>query len=81
MSVTPAAEPICSSPASRSAVAAIIDARSRDVGGYPVRRLLPSRARRLVGPFIFFDHMGGPRSSLPARGSTCHRIRTSASPP
>jgi redox-sensitive bicupin YhaK (pirin superfamily) len=24
----------------------------------PVRRILPSSTRRLVGPFIFFDHMG-----------------------
>ncbi len=58
MSVTPSVEPICSSSLSSPAVATIIDARSRDVGGFPVRRLLPSRARRLVGPFIFFDHMG-----------------------
>jgi redox-sensitive bicupin YhaK (pirin superfamily) len=39
-------------------IAAVIDARPRDIGGFKVRRLLPSRARRLVGPFIFFDHMG-----------------------
>src|SRR5688572_19301415 len=58
MSVTPAADPICSSARATSAVAAIIDARSRDVGGLAVRRLLPSKARRLVGPFAFFDHMG-----------------------
>lgn len=46
-----------SSPSAR-AIAAALDARLRDVGGFKVRRLLPSRARRLVGPFIFFDHMG-----------------------
>ncbi|PYS94431.1 MAG: hypothetical protein DMF50_12520 [Acidobacteria bacterium] len=67
MSVTPVMEPICSSPPSGSAVAAIIDARNRDVGGYAVRRLLPSRARRLVGPFIFFDHMG-PAVFAPGEG-------------
>ncbi len=67
MSVTPATEPICSSAASSPAVAAIIDARSRDVGGFAVRRLLPSRARRLVGPFIFFDHMG-PADLAPGGG-------------
>jgi redox-sensitive bicupin YhaK (pirin superfamily) len=41
-----------------SAVAQVIESRVKDVGGFPVRRLLPSRLRRLVGPFIFFDHMG-----------------------
>jgi redox-sensitive bicupin YhaK (pirin superfamily) len=30
----------------------------RDLGGFTVRRLLPSVARRTVGPFVFFDHMG-----------------------
>jgi len=36
----------------------IIQGRSRDLGGFVVRRTLPSIGRRLVGPFIFFDHMG-----------------------
>lgn len=67
MSVTPATEPICSSAAPSSTVAAIIDARSRGVGGFAVRRLLPSRARRLVGPFIFFDHLG-PADLAPGAG-------------
>jgi redox-sensitive bicupin YhaK (pirin superfamily) len=31
---------------------------TRDLGGFHVRRILPSPRRRLVGPFIFFDHMG-----------------------
>ncbi len=36
----------------------IIDARWREVDGFAVRRLLPSRKRQTVGPFIFLDHMG-----------------------
>lgn len=37
----------------------IIDDRSRDLGGgFVVGRVLPFHARRMVGPFIFFDHMG-----------------------
>ncbi|UQA56758.1 pirin family protein [Polyangium aurulentum] len=36
----------------------VIEARPRDLGGFSVRRVLPSMMRRLVGPFIFFDHMG-----------------------
>jgi redox-sensitive bicupin YhaK (pirin superfamily) len=30
----------------------------RDLGGFSVRRVLPALARRAVGPFVFFDHMG-----------------------
>jgi redox-sensitive bicupin YhaK (pirin superfamily) len=32
--------------------------RTADLGGFTVRRALPSTRRRMVGPFIFFDHMG-----------------------
>lgn len=40
------------------AVEALIVPRSRDVGGFEVRRALPSDQRMMVGPFIFFDQMG-----------------------
>ena len=36
----------------------LIDARQRDLGGFVVRRVLPFEGRQMVGPFIFFDHMG-----------------------
>ena len=36
----------------------ILDGRRRDLGGFSVRRILPAVERRMVGPFIFFDHMG-----------------------
>lgn len=42
----------------------IIKARNADIGALEVRRLLPYRERRMVGPFIFYDH-GGP-ADLPA---------------
>jgi len=45
----------------------ILDAHTRDLGGFSVRRALPSMKRRLVGPFIFFDHMG-PASLAPGQG-------------
>lgn len=35
----------------------LIESRQRDVGGFFVRRVLPSAQRKLVGPFIFFDHL------------------------
>jgi len=34
-----------------------IDRRNRDLGGFEVGRLLPHAQRRMVGPFIFFDHL------------------------
>lgn len=36
----------------------VIDQRRRDLGGFEVGRVLPWTRRRMVGPFIFFDHMG-----------------------
>jgi redox-sensitive bicupin YhaK (pirin superfamily) len=36
----------------------VIDQRRRDLGGFEVGRVLPFAARKMVGPFIFFDHMG-----------------------
>jgi redox-sensitive bicupin YhaK (pirin superfamily) len=40
------------------AVALVIEPRARDLGGFEVRRVLSVARRRLVGPFIFFDHVG-----------------------
>jgi len=39
----------------------------RDLGGFQVRRLLPSFPHKMVGPFIFFDHMG-PTRFAPGKG-------------
>ena len=39
-------------------VEAVILPRAHDVGGFEVRRALPTRERQMVGPFIFFDQMG-----------------------
>lgn len=30
----------------------------KDLGGFSVRRALPSVGRKMIGPFIFFDQMG-----------------------
>ncbi len=43
-----------------------IEGRARDIG-VPVRRILPAAGQRMVGPFIFLDHMG-PVSMPPGRG-------------
>jgi redox-sensitive bicupin YhaK (pirin superfamily) len=36
----------------------VVEPVSRDLGGFSVRRILPSAKRRTVGPFVFLDHMG-----------------------
>jgi redox-sensitive bicupin YhaK (pirin superfamily) len=36
----------------------LIDQRRRDLGGFEVGRVLPFTRRHMVGPFIFFDHIG-----------------------
>ncbi|MEW6017793.1 MAG: pirin family protein [Pseudomonadota bacterium] len=36
----------------------VIQQRRKDLGGFEVGRVLPYAPRRMVGPFIFFDHMG-----------------------
>lgn len=41
-----------------SAIAQVIGSRKRDLGGFEVRRILPFGGGRMVGPFIFLDHMG-----------------------
>jgi redox-sensitive bicupin YhaK (pirin superfamily) len=47
-----------------SSIKAVLKPHVRDIGNLAVRRVLPAMAARLVGPFIFFDHMGP--ATLPA---------------
>jgi redox-sensitive bicupin YhaK (pirin superfamily) len=49
------------------AIEQIIDPRETDLGDFTVRRVLPYRKRRMVGPFVFFDHMG-PAHFPPGKG-------------
>ena len=41
-----------------SNISVIIEERARDIGNFLVGRLLPFREKRMVGPFIYLDHMG-----------------------
>src|SRR5690349_16464733 len=48
----------------------VIEARKAAIApGMSVKRILPFRLRRMVGPFIFMDH-AGPVTSAPAAGSS-----------
>jgi redox-sensitive bicupin YhaK (pirin superfamily) len=50
-----------------AAVELVIEPDSKDLGGFSVLRVLPSPRRRMVGPFIFFDHFG-PAEFPPGEG-------------
>jgi redox-sensitive bicupin YhaK (pirin superfamily) len=67
MSVLPHHEPVCRSDGEPT-VELEIEARRRELGdGFSVRRILPTAARRMVGPFIFVDH-AGPVRLAPGQG-------------
>jgi len=36
----------------------LLNQRPRRLGSFEVGRVLPAAKRRMIGPFIFFDHMG-----------------------
>lgn len=59
-------EPECLN-ADAPAIDLVIESRPRDLGGFSVRRTLPSVQRRHLGPFVFFDHMG-PAAFAPGQG-------------
>ncbi|MEM7328311.1 MAG: pirin family protein [Pseudomonadota bacterium] len=51
-----------------SSIEQIIKPRDKDLGdGFVVRRILPFHSRKMVGPFIFFDHFG-PVHYAPGKG-------------
>jgi redox-sensitive bicupin YhaK (pirin superfamily) len=58
MSFFPAKDPAPGDARAADAIDLVIVPRSVDVGHFAVRRALPHAKRRMVGPFIFFDHFG-----------------------
>ncbi|GGF81133.1 hypothetical protein GCM10007301_46590 [Azorhizobium oxalatiphilum] len=68
MSWMPSSDPVLGDARSCDALDLVIVPRVRDLGdGFRVRRALPHGKRQMVGPFIFFDHMG-PVQFLPGTG-------------
>lgn len=51
-------DPVAGDPETCDKVEHIIVPRARDLGGFEVRRALPSAKKQMIGPFIFFDQMG-----------------------
>ena len=58
MSYYPADDPMPGDAFACDAIETVIIPRARDLGGFEVRRALPSARRQMVGPFIFWDQMG-----------------------
>ena len=67
MSWNPSLDPVCPDAVAVEAIETLIVPRSRDIGGFEVRRALPAPKRQMVGPFIFFDQMG-PAEFVSGRG-------------
>jgi redox-sensitive bicupin YhaK (pirin superfamily) len=58
MSWQPCPDPAPGDARATDLIETVIVPRARDLGGFEVRRALPSPKRQMVGPFIFFDQMG-----------------------
>ena len=58
MSWNPTLDPVCPDATAMESIETLIIPRARDLGGFEVKRALPSAKRQMVGPFIFFDQMG-----------------------
>lgn len=67
MSWNPALTPGCPDEVGIDSIETLIIPRSRDLGGFEVRRALPAPKRQMVGPFIFFDQ-AGPAEFLTGQG-------------
>lgn len=50
-----------------SAIELSITPEEHDLGGFSVRRALPAPKRKMIGPWIFFDHIG-PATFAPGQG-------------
>lgn len=58
MSFFPGQDPAAGDGLACDAIERVIVPRTTDLGGFEIRRALPSAQRRMVGPFVFLDHMG-----------------------
>ncbi|RWK36177.1 pirin family protein [Mesorhizobium sp.] len=58
MSFFPGNDPLPGDAFASDQIELMVIPNAKDIGGFQVRRALPTAKRRLVGPFIFFDRMG-----------------------
>lgn len=57
----------CATEQSKGCVRYLLRPAKKDLGAFTVRRALPTKELRTVGPWVFFDHMG-PASFEPGEG-------------
>ncbi|GAB3382483.1 pirin family protein [Spongiibacter taiwanensis] len=57
----------CDSHPGCDALLRVLLPKSKDLGGFSVRRSLPTVGTRMIGPWVFFDHMG-PAEFSPGEG-------------
>ena len=67
MSLPHIPDPMPGDAAAADSIEMVIVPRARDLGGFEVRRALPSARKQMIGPFIFFDQMG-PALMQPGQG-------------
>lgn len=67
MSSTMKSEAECRMDNCPDSVEMVILPRTGDIGGFEVQRALPSRQKRMIGPFVFWDEMG-PGEFLEGKG-------------
>jgi len=68
MSIETSVESLCTEQLGKcGAIDLSILPKEHDLGGFSVRRLLPAVTRKMIGPWIFFDHMG-PAVFAPGKG-------------
>ena len=62
--------PVEEADSAEDAVVEVLESRTADVAGTPVRRALPRRSRRTIGAWCFLDHFrpAGP-ADLPGRSA------------
>ena len=65
MSYQAAEAPKCTG--TKGSVELVIESKEKDLGEFAVRRVLPAPEKRMVGSFVFFDHMG-PAEFPPGKG-------------
>lgn len=65
MSHQDAIEPVCSERSDQ--INLLVTPKSKDLGGFSVKRVLPASKARSIGPFVFFDEMG-PAQFPPGEG-------------
>lgn len=58
MSFFPGNDPLPGDAFASDQIELMVIPNAKDIGGFQVRRALPTAKRRLIGPFIFFDRMG-----------------------